>query len=69
MINKIKGMINFYREGLGVKTLKIVMTSKTYDKILSEDKSNITDNCLFDCPIEINDKIIVDFYICENEKN
>lgn len=62
MINKIQKQIHFY-ETLGYTNLKIVMTSAVATEIQPDNIS--TENMLFGLPVEINDKIIVDFYVTE----
>lgn len=61
MLNKIIKQIHLYQNAYEIKQLKVVMKQSVYDELIKEN--SITE--IEGVPIEINDKISVDFYVTE----
>ena len=76
--DKIESFIRYHRS-LNHQNIKIVMTDDFYKKFIKEilkdsPVQELTDSIPLEeeqnsefmgCPIEINDKIVTDFYVCE----
>lgn len=65
MLNKIIKQIHFFQNAYGITNLKIVMKQSVYDELIKDNSITETANQIEGVPIEINDKIIVDFYVTE----
>lgn len=73
MFERIKKKINLYKNGFGYQDVKVVMTTTTFEKLKEEFAGKLIFNeeekdpvyTICGCPIEIYDKIIVDFYVTQ----
>lgn len=65
MIEKIIKQIHLYQTAYGIINLKIVMKQSFYDELIKDNSITKTENQIEGFPIEINDKIAIDFYVTE----
>ena len=62
MTDKIIKQIYLYQSAYGITKLKVVMKQAIYDELAKDNPIETIEGF----PIEINDKITVDFYVTEN---